>query len=161
VGAGGASSVGASPSGKVDARLYELDARFTPAKAARLDLTFGQAWIDDPRDPFDRQLTWFSVQPLYQLSARLHAALRYSEIGTYDADEGYRIDGEFLAGGEEAFGYDVRRLQRLSLGLGWKPNPRTCVKVEAGNDWFATIDASPFEPGNDRESFVVELAVSF
>ena len=129
-------------------------------RKARLDLAFGQAWIDDPRDAFDRRLTWFSAQPLYQLTDRVHVALRYSEIGTYDADKGYQIGGEFLAGGD-ALGYDTRRLQRFSLGMGWKPNPRTRVKFELSRDGFALIDTSPLEPGNDRDSLVVELAVSF
>jgi hypothetical protein len=160
VGAGGASSAGSSPSNKVDPALYELDARLEVARNARLDLSFGQAFVDDRSDSFDRKLTWFSVQPIYHLSNRIYAALRYSEIGTYDADQGYHLGGEFLAGGKR-LGYDAKRLQRLSVGAGCELNPHTRLKVEVGRDWYSVIDQSPFDPGADREALVVELAVSF
>ena len=93
---------------------------------------------------------------------KIYSALRYSEIGTYDAAEGYHIGGEFMAAGNEAFGYDAKRLQRSSLGLGWKLNPRVLFKLEVGRDRFEVIDVSPFEPdGEDRDFYVVEVAVSF
>ena len=45
VGTRGASSAGASASARVDAALYEIDARWDPSDRARLDLAFGQAFV--------------------------------------------------------------------------------------------------------------------
>ena len=163
VGAGAASSAGTSPSDKVDAFLYEVDARCDLFSRAAFEFSFGQAFVDDAEDAFDRDMTWFSAQSRCDLLAeKLHAALRYSEIGTYDSSKGYHIGGEFLAGGDEAFGYDARRLQRFSLGLGWKITPRAMLKLEAGRDRFEVIDASPFDPdGDDRDFYATELAMWF
>jgi hypothetical protein len=162
VGAGGPSSAGVSPSAKIDATLYQTDLQWTLAYGARLDLFFGRAFIDDHQDAFDRDLSWFTLQASCDLGRHLYAAGRYSEIGTYDDDEGYHIGGEFLAGGNGAFGYDAKRLQRLSAGLGWKLNPHAKVKLEVGRDRFEVIDASPFDPSDDERAFYgVELAVSF
>ena len=151
----------ASPSTKIDATLYQADVQWTPADGARLDLFFGRALIDDRQDAFDRNLSWFALQASCDLGRHFYAAGRYSEIGTYDDDEGYRIGGEFLANGK-AFDYDAKRLQRLSAGLGWKLNPRAKVKLEVGRDLFEVIDASPLDPSDDERAFyAVELAVSF
>ena len=162
VGAGGASSVGSSPSEKVDALLGEVDAKYRISEKAALELSLGRALVNDQEDAFDRDLTWFLMQPRYNFTENVHAVLRYSEIGTYDSGQGYRIGGEFLAGGNEAFGYDARRLQRFAAGLGWRLNFHTMVKLEVGRDWFEVIDSSPFDPGgDDRKVFALELAVSF
>ncbi|MFA6111810.1 MAG: hypothetical protein WDA75_23860 [Candidatus Latescibacterota bacterium] len=161
VGSGGSSTGGISPSASVDGLYYELDAGLLPVRRLRLDLTFGQVWIDDAVARFDRRLTCFAVQPVYRPSPSFHLAVRYSEIGTYDAGEGYCIDGEFLAGGQEAFGYDARRLRRWAAGIGWSPNPRTRIKFEVGADRFWVIDGSPAASGADRGVVVGEVAVTF
>ena len=162
VGAGDVPSVEKSPSEKVDTILYEIDAKYNFFDWADLELSFGQAFVDDPDYSFDRDLTWFSVQPRYNPTKKIYIVLRYSEIGTYNADEGYHLGGEFLAGGNEAFGYDAKRLQRFSLGLGWKPNPRTAIKLEVGRDQFEVIDTSPLNPSeDDRDFFGLEVAQSF
>ncbi|MBI1925609.1 hypothetical protein HYR99_15315 [Candidatus Poribacteria bacterium] len=156
------SSAGTSPSQGVDIILYELDAKYRFKDRADVEFAFGQAFINDAIDAFDRNLAWFSVQPRYSFTRKIYGILRYSEIGTYDADKGYLLDGGFLAGGYEAFGYDTKRLQRYSLGLGWKPNPRTAFKLEVGRDRFEVIDISPFHPGkDDRDFFAAELVLSF
>lgn len=162
VGADGASSAGVSTSAKIDATLYQIDAQWKPTNKMAFDLTLGQAQVDDGDDTFDRDLRWFMLQGRFDLSRSLYAASRYSEIGTYDDAEGYHFGGEFLAGGNQAFGYDARRLQRLSAGLGWQLNPRAVLKLEVGFDRFEVIDASPFDPGDDDRTFYgVELATSF
>jgi hypothetical protein len=146
----GESTVGTSPSTTVNATLYEL--------YAKTDL----GSIDYGANAFDRDLTWFMIQPLYKITRDIHAVARYSEIGTYDDEEGYHFDGEFLAGGNAAYGYDAKRLSRFSLGINWRINPRTRIKLEVGRDRYYVIDASPFDPaGDNRSHAALEVAVSF
>ncbi len=156
------SSVGESPSDVVDTRLYQIDAQWKPARATRFDLAAGGAFVDDAVEAFDRDLRWFMLQARQGFGGGFYAVARYSEIGTYDDQEGYSLGGEFLAGGRRAFGYDARRLQRSSLGLGWEFNARGRLKLELGRDRFEVIVASPFDPeGDDRAFYVFELVASF
>ena len=158
---GGESIAGVSPSATVNATLYEL---YTKTDLGRLDvdMSFGRGRIDDAADAFDRDLTWFMVQPLYKVTKDVDAVARYSEIGTYDDAEGYHFGGEFLAGGNAAYGYDAKRLTRLSMGLNWKINPRAKIKLEIGRDRYFTVDQSPLDPSNDdRSHAALALAVSF
>ncbi len=153
--------VAGSPSLRIDALLYQLDTQWAPNPQTRFDLSFGRAAIQDAADAFDRDLTWFMLQGRYSATNRLHAAARYSEIGTYDNDAGYKIDGEFLAGGN-AFAFDVKRLRRIVVGMGWQINPHSALKLELGRDTFALITASPFDTsGDERSHLVAELHVSF
>ncbi len=165
VGASHESSIGISPSDKVDAVLYELDAKYrfgNFGENGHLALSYGKAFQDDPAPTFDRDLIWFTVEPLYNITRQAYAVMRYSEIGTYDSDKGYHFDGKTTAGGNSAFGYDTRRLRRLSLGLGWRPNPRTIVKLEVGSDWFDVIDVSPLDAKDDKRNlFGLEMALRF
>ena len=162
VGAGHMSSLGSSPSEKLDAILYELDAKITISERAYIALSFGQAYLNDDFDAFDRDLMWFSVEGLCNITEKVYAVIRYSEIGTYDSDEGYHFDGKITAGGNRAFGYDASRLQRLSAGIGWRINPKTVLKAEVGADWFDVIDASSLRPSeDDRWLAGIELVVGF
>jgi len=149
VGASGTSSLGTSPSEMVDAMLYQADATLSFSTQAHLALTFGKGLIDDQNNAFDRDLTWFMIQPRLNFTPKFYAAGRYSEIGTYDANKGYHFGGEFLAGGNRAYGYDAKRLQRLSFGLGWKVNPHLTIKLEAGRDRYEVINASSLDPTDD------------
>lgn len=161
VGANGASSAGESPSTRVDTRLYQADVQWNLGAETRLDLSFGQAFVDDAVDAFDRDLTWFMGQARRGLGAGFYAAGRYSEIGTYDGMQGYHFGGEFLAGGQ-AFGYDAKKLRRVSAGMGWNPNPQMGLKLEVGRDLFEVIDTSSFDPqDDDRTFYVLELYASF
>jgi hypothetical protein len=162
IGAEDPSTAGVSPSAEIRARLYELDARWQPLSDTRLGLAFGQARILDDADGFDRNITWFRVEPRHDFSPSVYAVLRASEIGTYDDQQGYHFDGEILADGDQAFGYDTKRFQRISLGLGWTLNPHALVKFEVGRDRFWVIDGSVFDPGSDdRTFFGTQLVVSF
>lgn len=155
-------SLGVSPSKMVDAILYQANATLKFSKQADLELSFGKGLIDDQNNTFDRDLTWFTIQPRLNLSPKFYAVGRYSEIGTYDANMGYHFGGEFLAGGNQAYGYDARRLQRFSGGLGWKLNSHLTLKLEVGRDRYEVIDASPLDPtDDDRKHAVAELVMSF
>ena len=72
------------------------------------------------------------------------------------------IEAIILAGGNDAYGFDAKRLSRLSVGLDWKINPRTDVKIEVGKDRYYVIDESPLDPSDDeRNHAALEVAVSF
>ncbi len=162
VGASHVSTVGSSNSSKVDALLYELDAKVSWDDRAYLAASFGQAFVDDRDSTFDRRILWFSVEALYNFTRTIYGVLRYSEIGTYDSGDGYHADGKITAGGNAAFGYDTRRFQRLSLGIGWRPNPNVLLKAEVGGDRFEVVRASPFSPGDDDRWLAgAEVVLSF
>jgi hypothetical protein len=161
VGSGGASSAGTSPSDDVDALCWELDARLGAARRAGLNLQIGQANIDDEVDAFDRDLTWFLVEPRVRLGRELELLVRWSEIGTYDDDEGYLFEGKIITDGE-TFGYDTSVLRRASAVLHWTFNPRLAFKLEVGQDHVETIDASALDENNDeRLFFALEVVGSF
>jgi hypothetical protein len=160
VGAGYPSTAGASPSADVDTTAWELDGSVDlPAGGCRLQL--GGARVDDDDSTFDRDLTWFQIEPAVRIRDGVHLIVRYSQIGTGSSDEGYLLTGKILTEGQD-FGYDTRRLRRLSAGLRWDVQPRIAVKVEVGHDWVDLIDASPFDEENDeRLYFAVQIVASF
>ncbi len=142
VGVGASSSVGASPNDEVNTTCWELDAELGESLRASLALQVGRAYIDDDADAFDRDLTWFQIEPSVHLTDELDLIVRYSEIGTYDSDEGYLFTGRIVSTGEN-LGFDTRVLRRLSGGMRWDVNPHVIGKVEIGHDWFDLIDISP------------------
>ena len=82
--------------------------------------------------------------------------------GTFDDKEGYTFDGEPFAGGKDSFGFDVKTLWRYALGLNFRPNPRTLIKLEYSVDDFLLINASPKHGGTDgRELVGIVTAVKF
>ncbi len=156
------SSLGSSPSQKVSSLLYGFDARYDISGRGSLTLSFGQAFIDDDVDAFDRDFLWFTVEPAYHIFDRVEAIFRWSEIGTYDSDEGYRFEGQPFAGGSEDFGYDTKRFRRISGGLRWKVTPNVILKAEVGMDRFWLIDASSFNADDNRRGFGgLEVVLSF
>lgn len=124
-----------------------------------LALTYGMAEQKDAIKQHNRSLKWLTIEPYLQLSTNWYSLLRYSEIGTYDNLEGYHFDGKIFAGGNNDYGYDVKRFQRLAFGIGWQPNPRVRAKFEIGKDWFELIDFTNKEPQNKRSFLGLEVAV--
>ena len=161
VGTGAASTAGVSPNNSVDAAGWELDGWIARSRRANVRLQVGQLYIDDDASAFDRDLTWFEIEPAYSLRDDLELVLRYSEIGTYEDDEGYIFSGKPVAQAE-TFGYDSSALRRVSAGARWTINPRLAAKVEVGHDWIDLIDASPSDAENEeRLYFGFELVASF
>ncbi len=151
------STAGGSPSVKISAKLFETDVIYSFGKVERyghLSFSFGRTWLEDQAKEYNRQWTWYSVEPLMKITSRLNCILRYSVIGTFNSEKGYHFDGKTTAGGIKAFGYDTRRLKRMSFGVGWNPNPRLITKFEIGRDWFELIDGSPFNPRNDKRYLI-------
>lgn len=161
----GLSSLGHTASNEVEGLLGGVNAMYSfdfMTHEAYLALAGGMARQDDTDQLFDRSFSWFSVEPYISFSNNWYLVARYSEIGTYDDNEGYAFSGKTFTDGTGSFGFDTRRLQRLALGIGWTPNPRTRAKLEIGKDWFSLIDVSPLSTDNDDRLFLgLEAAVRF
>ncbi|MGI9293942.1 MAG: hypothetical protein ACR2PS_08155 [Pseudomonadales bacterium] len=159
------SGVGSSTSEEVGSSLFEANAKYRFLLAdmqAYIALSAGLAKQDDDDSFFDRDFRWFSVEPYLQINNQWYTVLRYSEIGTYDDDEGYHFDGKTFAGGNSTLGFDTERFRRLGIGIGWRPNPHLLTKLEVGRDWFDVIDASPLSTNNGDRNFIgLEMAVGF
>lgn len=158
------STAGSSASQLVEAFLWEVDAKYSFGEnldSGSLWLSYGEASLDDQDSTFDRDLRWLVIEPIWYLTESVYLAGRYSEIGTFDSQRGYHFDGKTTAGGNSAFGYDVKSFQRISIGLGWWINQRTSLKIEYSKDDFKLIEASPFSPENDeRDMFGIEITTA-
>ena len=162
VGASHRSFAGVSPSAVVNATLYQLDAEYAFTDRLTASGFVGWSTVDDTEDLFDRDLAWFALEPRMSVSDNAWTVLRYSEIGTYDSSRGYHFDGKTTAGGNATFGYDTQRFRRLSVGAGWRPNPRVIVKGEVGYDWFTLIDGALDDTaGRNRLLSGAELVLIF
>lgn len=165
-GFGQPSTAGVSPSTEIDATLAEFDAKYHfsifSSHDAYVWFALGAADIDDEDSSFSRNFRWFTIEPYVAINERWYGIIRYSEIGTYDDDEGYHFDGKIYAGGNAAFGYDTKRLKRFAIGLGWTPNPRVRGKLEISKDKFDLIDASVLPNESSGRTFVgLEVAIGF
>jgi hypothetical protein len=154
------STLGASPSAEISAAAAEADLRWSFGEGGHLHLTVGHARVYDDVDAFDRDFTWFVVEPSYPVLPGLRLTARYSEAGTYSSTEGYRFENKPFGNGSASYGYDARRVSRLGVGVAWAARQHVIVKTEVGFDRYEAIDASPL--GNDTRAFVgAELVLSF
>ena len=160
VGGDAASTLGSSPKMLARAQLGEVDVLWRPHAALQLRAAVGHGRIDDADPAFDRDITWFVVEPAWWPRPNVAIVGRWSEAGTYDDDEGYRFEGKPFGNGTASAGYDLQRLRRLSLGVSWKPSPAIVLKVEAGCDHLHTIAASAI-PDDDRTFVGVQAVFSF
>lgn len=161
VGLFGGSAAGTSPSSQVSSTLWEADARLGESRRCSLGLQVGGAMIDDDVGAFDRTLVWLEVEPAVHFTPRLSAHVRYSQIGTDDADEGYLLQGDIFGAGDE-LGYDTHRMQRLACGLSWVLDPHARIKLEVGHDWYDVIPGSSFDAANDERLYwAIETVASF
>jgi hypothetical protein len=151
------STTGNTSSEKINATVYEVDAKFSLGEYGRyghVAFSLGNAYLKDQNSIYNRNFQWFSIEPLIKISRKGYCIVRFSEIGTYNQNEGYSFDGKTTAGGLKSYGFDTQRLSRLSVGGGWNLNPRLIIKIEVGRDWFELIDDSPFNPNNDQRYLV-------
>lgn len=153
------SSLGISSSSEVSGNLYQIDATYQFSENVSLSAHIGLAHQEDDDTSFDRDFRWFGVEPYVRLNNRWYLSARYSEIGTYDDEEGYHFDGKTFANGNGNFGYDTERFRRVGLAVGYEPNPRVRLKMELGKDWFDLIDASTIAEKDDRDFLGIEVAV--
>lgn len=142
------STLGVSPSTKVETEAWQVNASLQALGRGSVSLAYGGASIDDDVSAFDRDLMWFVAEPSWRLTDELRLTARWSQVGTFDGDEGYKLDGKITAFGR-AFGFDTQSLRRVAVGITWTPSPHVLLKAEVGKDRFELIDLSPFNPMND------------
>jgi hypothetical protein len=150
---GQVSSAGASPSSRIEAAAYELNASWRLGEGRSVRAQFGRTFVKDAVEEFDRDITYFQLEPRWRLGPRWTLAGRFSAVGTFDRKKGYAFEGKPFAGGEDAFGFDTKALYRWAVGLGFWPNPRTVLKLESSIDDFQVIDQSLLDDGDERRSF--------
>ena len=103
-----------------DVELAEIDASYR-WKTGHLKGNYGWANYSDnnPAADFSRDMTYYSVEALQYVTARLFAAARYSAI---DAPGGYPLVGQGNAGKYfyNPYAALTKDLQRLSVGVGYR-----------------------------------------
>lgn len=116
----------------------EIDVILTDEDLGRLWLAFGRAGIRS-RDgsSYDRDLTYWIAEAVLELGSvteslrTTYLAARWSGIGTFDADEGALLPVKNEAGD---LGYNVRRVDLMGIGFGWRVTPNITFKTEYS--WF-------------------------
>jgi hypothetical protein len=113
-----------------DVKLAEVDAAYR-WKTGHLKANYGWANYEDnnPTADYSRDITYYSVEGLQYLTARVFGAARYSAI---DAPHGYPLAGQGNAGKYfyNPYGPLTKDLQRLSVGLGYRFSDPFIWKVE-------------------------------
>jgi hypothetical protein len=144
-----------------DAWLYEGDARWECGDRGYLQATFGQAHVEQ-MDSNELTLSWATLETRWNACSKLYFAGRASSIWTGDRNDGYEFGGYPVSHADTDFGFLTHRFSRLSLCLGWLPNPRTIVKFEVGHDWFDLIDGATIDPHNGARWYLgVQAVVTF
>jgi hypothetical protein len=142
------------------------DAVLTHPRGARLWLSYGQAEFDsEGGSRSDRRIHTWLVELVLEgrlLSPELRAfwlALRANGLGTYDRDEGEVLD----FGWAFSYGYNMRRLDAYSVGLGWRLTKWVTLRVEYTYQDVALVrgaDAA-FGPSDRASYFGTALGFQF
>jgi hypothetical protein len=144
-----------------DVWLYEGDARWECGERNYVRAAFGQAFLDQ-RGGNDPLLSWATLETRWDVCPRLYLAGRLSSIWTRDDGDGYQFGGYPVSHGDVDFGFLTHRFTRLSLCLGWLPNPRTIVKFEVGHDWFDLVEGAGIDTHNGARWYLgVQAVVTF
>jgi hypothetical protein len=155
------------PSGRVSLLTGELDAIFTPDAWTRLWLAVGYADVHGGASQYNRGLTYATAEAILglgRLSPRLdpfYLAVRWSTVGTFDANRGYRIDA--LNGGND-LGFNTRSVDVVSVGLGFRVLEHLILKAEYSWYDFSLVRGVPDTlraAAEDRSYFGVGASVCF
>jgi hypothetical protein len=155
---GGAS--GASPSTEVKSTFGSADLIWQATEAFHLQLSAGGGGIDDAVDAFDRTLYWWMVEPTLTFAPGWQAVFRWSGVGTFDDQKGYRSDGRPYAAGVASYGFDLMALQRFQLCLRHEFARQLIGKVEVGFDHLEATDLSGLRD-DTRVFTAAELVLAF
>lgn len=134
-------------------RIYELSGTY---KRDRLTTHFnaGRVYMKSSNE-IKRQLTYYSVEPIYMLTEKTYAAAMYSAYGTFSHDLGHTISDSLGNNIDKA-----RSLSRIALAVGHKLNYSTTLKAEIMKDKLMMIDGLT-NPGNGRLAVGVQAAIKF
>jgi hypothetical protein len=134
----------ASPSPSLDdVYAWEADAILKREGLGRLWGAFGQTYLrSGGPSSYDRELLHWILEGVFELGAidpaldRLYAAVRYSAIGTFDSDEGWRL--RVMNGGANLL-FNVRDAQMVTAGLGLRLSRRIRLKSEYTWSYFDLV----------------------
>lgn len=167
----------AAASNEVDAQGFEADVKLAWLERGEAWLNYGRIMIHDGGG-FDRNRTIqygaAEVKALLPRTERKgYVAARYSVVGTFKTDQGYRFAGVEYAEAAKGnnsepyagFSYDQRSLWRASLAAGWWFRANVLGKLE-----YSWEDTTLIEPAKNsasqsargqRNFFSAELAIKF
>lgn len=120
----------------------------------------GAARVRDDDEAFSRTFYWWTFEPWLQLTESTLLVARYSGVGTYDDQEGYRFEGRPFANATATYGFDLRSLERLSIGLNHTFLPGLVGKAEVGCDRLTGTAASG-RPDDTMPFVACELVLTF
>lgn len=128
------SATGSSPNLEVGLLTGCADVICQLGERVHVQAQAGAARVRDDDESFGRTFYWWTFEPWLQVTASTLLVARYSGVGTYDDQEGYRFEGRPFANATATYGFDLRSLERLSIGLHHTFLPGLVGKVEVGCD---------------------------
>lgn len=155
LGPGFISSLGGLATTTFRSDLYEVDATWR-GRRGHVALTGGYIGYDDddPTADNSRDVYYYAAEGVYNVTEKFYGAARYSHI---EAEDGFPVvgNGDF---GEYQFAELTTRMDRLSLGVGYRWSPDLVLKVDYTHDWGHTEDG---EERAHEDMFAAELAFRF
>jgi hypothetical protein len=160
--AGPVSGAAAGSSTSTEVRLTAgcADLIAEPIAGIHLQAQAGAARVGDDDTAFGRTFYWWTVEPWLDLGPATMLVARYSGVGTYDDEEGYRFEGRPFANAGASYGFDLRSLDRLSLGVRHVFVPGLIGKLELGRDRLTGTRTSGL-PDDERSFVAAELVLVF
>jgi hypothetical protein len=135
------------PSGRVSAVAGQADLVLTGGNWGRAWLSYGHLALNSGSSSrYDRDLNYGVVEGRLGLGTvwlpleRFYLAGRWSILGTFDRNRGYRIDA-FSQG--EDLGFNTSSASVTSLGLGWRLSDHVTIKTEYSWFDFALVRGVP------------------
>ncbi len=142
----------------------EFDLISNAADWLEISANFGALKIsDDSAADADRTLHWWMFQPKVWVSDKVYTIARYSEFGANQAYKWMYADPAITSSTSPGLLYqnNLKKRIRYELGVGYKANPNTLLKLELARDKFR-VDGGSIDPAKDNLDFVgAEVAVKF
>ena len=77
---------------------------------------------NDPKANNQRNVYYYTVEPMYELTGKLYAAARFSQM--------FAPDGFTIVGNGTTYAPVTEKIWQLSLGLGYRFSPHLVIKAE-------------------------------
>ena len=147
--------------------MGQVDLVYKPA-GGRVWLSAGRGQLKSKAaSSFDRDLTWGVAEVVWELGEFLDAldplyvAGRFSTIGTFDSNEGYKFE---LLGSVDDLGYNIKRADVFSAAIGIPLSDRVTGKFEYSWLDLELVNGVPNSirtASNDRDYFGFGIAIGF
>lgn len=157
------------PSFTVDTTdAWQGDLMLTPVPWGDLWLSFGRAHLRSKgASSFDRDLSFGAAELVIKLaellpvSPSLYIAGRFSTVGTFDSEEGYKFE---MMNGANSVGYNISRADIISAALGYRLSQELTLKAEYSLFDIDLVDGVPLSFRRDarrRDFFGFGLSLGF